>query len=278
MTEPFAIGFGLLFFVLLLTAPFYYLGALANFCIWAWYKWWFEQVVESGLERHSENVVMPTVAGISGACIGLGLDRLTSGSDGIGAILMTFGIGISISMGTLELIRLRSPSSARLIHEALYQGRDSDAALAVLRKRARVPEWLVIGSGASWVVADKSGVKRFNYRKAWRWLWGVALTLIILGQRFLLHSQGGASYILGILATSAPVAYFGAARLKWESKTPMLNSFIGRIELAHRDSGAIRSPSSNQGCSLPDALPTIFIGGLGVIAGWVMRGARRERN
>ncbi|MFJ1871915.1 hypothetical protein [Streptomyces chartreusis] len=278
MTEPFAIGFGLLFFAILLTAPFYYLGALANFCIWAWYKWWFEQVVESGLERHSENVVMPTIAGISGACIGLGLDRLTSGSDGIGAILMTFGIAISIAVGTLELIRLRSPSSARLIHEALYQGRDSDAALAVLRKRAKVPEWLVIGSGASWVVADKSGIKRLNYRKVWPWLWGVALVLTILGQRFLLHSQGVASYILGILANSAPVAYFGATRLKWESKTPMLNSFIGRIELVHRDGEAIQSPSSTQGCSLPDALPTIFIGGLGVIVGWLMRGAHRDRN
>ncbi|WND19893.1 hypothetical protein [Streptomyces violaceus] len=278
MTETFAIWFGLMFFTILFTAPLYYLGAVANFCIWAWYKWWFEQVVESGLERHSENVVMPTIAGISGACIGLGLDRLTSDSDGIGAVLVTFGIGISVAMGTLELIRLRSPSSARLIHEALYQGRDSDAALAVLRKRARDPEWLVVGSGASWTVADKSGVKRFNYRKVWPWLWGVALILTILGRRFLLHSQGVASYILGVLATSAPVAYFGAARLKWESRTPMLNSFIGRIELVHRGSEAIESPSSTQGCSLPDALPTIVIGGLGVVAGWLMRGARRERN
>ncbi len=58
----------------------------------------------------------------------------------------------------------------------------------------------------------------------------------------------------------------------------MLNSFIGRIELVHRGSQAIQSPSSTQGFSLPDALPTILIGGLGVVAGWLMRGARRERN
>ncbi len=182
MAEPFAIWFGLMFFAILFTAPFYYLGAIANFCTWAWYKWWFEQVVESGRERHSENVVMPTIAGISGACIGLGLDRLTSGSDGIGAILVAFGIAISVAVGTLELIRLRSPSSSRLIHEALYQGRDSEAALAVLRKRAEVPKWLVFGLGASWTVVDESGVERFNYRKTWPWLWGVGLALTVLGQ------------------------------------------------------------------------------------------------
>jgi hypothetical protein len=277
VAEPFAILFGLMFFAILITAPFYYLGAAANFCIWVWYKWWFEQVVESGLERHSENVVIPTIAGISGACIGLGLDRLMSASDGVGAVLVTFGIAISVAMGTLELIRLRSPSSARLIHEALYQGRDSDAALAVLRKRATAPEWLVVGPGTSWTVVDGSGVKSFNYRKVWPWLWGVALALTILGQRFLLHSQGVPSYISGVLATSAPVAYFGAARLKWESRAPILNSFIGRIESVHRGSEAIERPSA-QGCSSPDALPIVLIGGLGVIAGWLMRAARRERS